>query len=391
MARRTVQTAAQVESGQENQALDLTGLETAEELNPALERLYAEMGTDEFGKIKVYIYKIIAETGKEPRVWEGVPGDYDLMSVAKRFGSADYRVKVYVPHESGRIVVGANTVFPILLDPAEDAKLVAQREGTSAPQVNGQQHPFSPEMLAVAIAQGIKAAMPAPVDTLAQMDRLAGVMQKLMPQHNPAPQGQSFTETLAAAKSLLELTRGMGTPIDGEGNVDAKGLAIARGVDLVARMFEKSMEPKGANIAAGPAKPGNIALSAPDAQSPAQGEQSEEIALTTEQAEELEMLRLQIKMVNRRAANGEDPVTLIDEYYDDLPDPIFDNIVFNPQWFEVLCVNVAECAQFKDWYEKLRTALIAKGLKEGDLQSLADGSLQYVEETVISAEHGTTH
>jgi hypothetical protein len=376
MARKRGDIAEVAVTTQDGQPFDLTGLETAEELNPALEAIYAEMGTDKFGKIKLYIYKIIAETGKEARVWEGVPGDYDLMSVAKRFGSSDYRVKLYVPHSSGRIVVGANTVFTILLDPAEDARIVQMREGMPMLPQQAQQS-MTPEQIAVIVVQAVKAAMPAPVDSLAQMDRLAGVMQKLLPDRQPAaPQGNSFTEILGAAKSLLELTRGMGTPVDGEGNVDTKGLAIARGVDLLTKMFEKSIQSAGANPGAVVPKSNGGTLPAQVAQQAAQGE----IQLTAEQTEELEMLRLQLKMVNRKAAENVDPVELTASYYEDLPDAIFDTVVFNPKWFEVLCSNVPECEQHAEWYARLRAAIIAKGIKEQDLKSLPDGSIVYNDE-----------
>jgi hypothetical protein len=63
-----------------------------------------------------------------------------------------------------------------------------------------------------------------------------------------------------------------------------------------------------------------------------------------------------------------------------LPDAVFDLIVLEPKWFDVLCHNVPDCAQYKEWYEKMRAAIIAKGLKDGDLKSNADGSLQFVED-----------
>ena len=381
MARKSAQQEQTLPSGDGNTAIDLTGLETGDELHPALQRLYAEMGTDEFGKIKVYIYKLNAETGKEPRVWEGPPGDYDLMSVAKRFGSGDYRVKVYVPHESGRIVVGANTIFPILLDPAEDAKIVALREGKDATQLGGVVAPIAqpaitPESLAIAIASALKAAMPAPVDPFAQLDKVAGILQKIMPPAQAAqPAGNSFMDTLKATQALMELTNGMRSPIDAEGRVDTKGVAITRGIDLLTKMFERSLEQ---NQSAKPAVPAKQIV-APQS---GEGEPAtpEAPQLNQEQIEELEMLKLQIRMVNRQAKVGADVEKLAEEYYDELPQDIFDLIVFEPNWFAILCQNVPECAEYKDWYEKMRTAIIAKGLKDSDLKSNADGSLSLVEE-----------
>jgi hypothetical protein len=352
--------------------LDLTGLETGEMLNPALEAIYAEMGVDERGKIKLYITKLVEDTGKEARVWEGPPSDYDLMAVARRFGSGDYRVKLYVPHETGRIVLGGNQLFTILLDPSEDAKIAALRKGMPDVQQNAAPQVLTPESLALAIAGAIKAAMPAPVDPFQQMTVLAGIMKQLMPaQQTVAPAGTSFAETLTAAKSLIDISRGFTPPVDADGRTDVKGVALSRGIDLVARMFEKGLEQGKPNPGGNPEQP---ALAAPSAPS----EQRNTVTLTEEQKEELEMMRLQIRLVNREAKANADPVQLAEKYYDDLPDAVFDLIVLEPKWFEVLCQNVPDCAQYKDWYEKMRAAIIAKGLKDGDLKANADGSLQFV-------------
>lgn len=358
--------------------IDLTGLETGEMLNPALEAIFAEMGQDQLGKIKVYISKLVEDTGKEARVWEGPPADYDLMVTARRFGSGDYRVKVYVPHESGRIVIRGNNVFTILLDPSEDAKIVALRNGSPVSVAQVQQSQITPESLAIAFASAIKAAMPAPVDPLQQMDRLAGVMQKLLPSQTTVPVGNSFMEILNAAKSLMEVTRGFNPPIDAEGKTDVKGLAIARGVDLLAKMFEKSVESAKPN----PSIAGNQqALAAPFAGNDDAAAQT----LTPEQQEDLEMNRLQIKMINREAKAKTDPITLVDKFYEDLPEAVFDLIVFEKDWFGIICANVPECTDHKTWYEALRSAIIAKGIKEGDLEAESDGSLSFTEEPDTSA------
>jgi len=365
--------------------LDLTGLETGEMLNPALEAIYAEMGVDERGKIKLYITKLVEDTGKEARVWEGPPSDYDLMAVARRFGSGDYRVKLYVPHESGRIVLGGNQLFTILLDPSEDAKIAALRNGTPVPALQAQQSQLTPESLALAIAAAIKGAMPVPVDPFAQMEKLAGMLKTIMPPQPVAPTGGSFMETLNAAKSLMELTKGFAPPVDAEGRTDVKGAAMLRGVNLLADMFQKSLEQGKPNPNAAPAQPALAAPSLPGEQGNAAAQGPE---LTDEQQEELDMMRLQIKMVNREAKANGDPVQLAEKYYDDLPDAVFDLIVLEPKWFDVLCHNVPDCAQYKEWYEKMRAAIIAKGLKDGDLKSNADGSLSFVEEPDTSAAHG---
>jgi hypothetical protein len=372
----------------EQDVLDLTGLETGEELNPALEVIYAEMGQEGREKIKVYIYKFIEESGKDARVWEGTPGDYDLMSVARRFGSGDYRVKLYVPHSSGRIVIRGNQVFPILLDAMEDAKILAARTNTPVPaQVAPmQQQQLTPEAIAVAVAQAIKAAMPVQVDAFAQMDKMASIFSKMMPQQPVAPASGGFKETLDAARALMEISKGFVPPVDAEGRTDVKGAALVRGIDLLSKMFEKGIEQARTNPSPAIAKTPDAVASLPNVSQP---ETTPE--LTAEEQEELEMLRLQIKLVNRQAKNSADVAKLAEDYYEDLPDAVFDLIVLEPNWFAVLCANVPECAEHKEWYEKMRGAIIAKGLKDGDLIAASDGSLKYAEEDGTTVADGTAH
>jgi len=335
----------------------------------------------------VYIYKFIDESGKEARVWEGSPGDYDLMSVARRFGSGDYRVKLYVPHSSGRIVIGGNQVFPILLDAAEDSKIVAARSNAPvAVQIAPVQQQLTPEAIAIAVAQAIKAAMPVPIDSLAQMDRMASIFAKMNPQQVIAPASGGFKETLDAARALMDISKGFAPPVDSEGRTDVKGVALARGIDLLSKMFEKGIEQARTNPNPAPAKtPGAPASLENVPQTEAAPE------LTAEQQEELDMLRLQIKLVNRQAQNNADVAKLAEDYYEDLPDAVFDLIVLEPNWFAVLCANVSECANHKEWYEKMRAAIIAKGLKDGDLIAAADGSLKYAEEDDTTVANGTAH
>lgn len=163
-----------------------------EGLNPALESIYGEMGIGPDGQdATVYISKALAD-GREARVWQGDPSDYDLMEVAKKHGSGDYRVKVYIRIKSGQRVPapGANRVFPIQLTPDEDARVKAARENPASllPQAAGNAQVMTAEAIARIVADTVKATLPQQQpDPFAGIRVMAEVM-KAMPNAATVPQ-----------------------------------------------------------------------------------------------------------------------------------------------------------------------------------------------------------
>lgn len=361
------------------EGIDISELMTGDELNPALAQIYSELGGDGEKRVTVYVYLLNDTSGKEARVWQGPPDDYDLMALAKRFGSGDYRVKIYAPTERGNPGVRANQVIPILLDPADDARIVAMRRG-DIPLVAGVPPVQSSSDMARMIAEAVRAAMPVQVaapDPLAMMDRLASVMQKIIPQTAPAAHADGFKETLSNIGGLMSLVKqlsgGDDSPRDRGGRVDKEGFLLTKGAAIVERLFEK-------HLSENPKPPStDQSVSEPDQQP----------QLTPEQIAEIEEMRLALMYVLRKAKAGNAPEEVADLIYDDVPDELFVELYNNPQWFETLCANEPGFIPFKDWCIKLRAKLLEFAAEDKLLT--ADGKLaQAAEDDDINAGNAAT-
>lgn len=196
---------------------EVLGSETfdAESLNPALETLFAEMGVTDGGDATVHVTKLDANgRGSEAQIWKGDPDQYDLEQLARKFGSGEYRVKVYVRIPTGQKVMKANKVFSWLLSPEDEAR----RLNPTQPQHAAQPVDISrqiAEAVAAAVAPLMAARQPQP-DPMAMMSSLAGIMRDLQPQAQHVAQ-PSQTNPLEMIRSVIEITqmmKGESDPVD---------------------------------------------------------------------------------------------------------------------------------------------------------------------------------
>lgn len=343
-----------------NAEFDVADFMTGDELNPALQQIFAELGGDSTVKITVYISKLIADSNKEARVWNGPPDEYDLMATARRFGSGDYRVKIYGPTDRGNPGIRLNQVIPIMLDATEDARLLALRKGEPiAPGVMAVSGNSDMATIVQAVIAAIKPQLPqvvAPVDPFAMFEKFAGAMAKMMPPQQIVPQAgaSGMRDVLEAARMIAEISGGNGNERADRSN--GKDYAVTRGVDLLSRIFEKHLES---------AQP---ALPAPNASSkqPVAGQ------LTEEEQLQLDMIKTQLRMANMAARSNTDPKEFADSVFDMLPDTVIHDWAENPQWFELLCAHVPDCKPHQEWYAKVREAILAFAVEEGVLQQTAD-------------------
>lgn len=342
-------------------------IESGDQLRERLSEIAARAGTstEEF-EAMAHVY-IVQPDGDE-KIWKGDPSEYDLDKLAHQHGTNTYRLKVYVKDETNQFRLRLNQEFKYRLSPAEDARLRLIKEGKAAPAAEGGNGAtgFSLEQLGAYVDQRVRAAAPAPVDPFAGAERVVGMFAKLMPQQNAsaAPQGLGLRDALELAKSLASLSQ----PATAERSKPAD-LAVNRGIDLVTRMFEKSIE-------------GRAALPNP---SPAA---SAEQQLSAEEKDALEDLRLALRMACRAAKAGTPAAEFVDSYYDQIPIETVAQLYSDPQWFDVFCANVPECAQQKPWFESARAALIAEAQKAGELT--ADGRIvENPPDGVVDAGTGT--
>ena len=329
----------------------------AQSLNPALEQLYAELGITGEADTTVHVAKIDADgRGNDANVWKGDPDQYDLESLAKKFGSGSYRVMVYVKLPTGQKVRKVNKTIAWLLSPDDEAKRklaetqpqILQAAQAAQPQIDlagairemGQM--FQNTLLAM---QQNKPAEQSPLNTLQGIKELASV---LVPQHQP--QNDSFEKTMRGVELFMGLQSKL-TPTppitDADGELSMPALIMTALKEFKNLRSGSPIQTAQTQLQQ-PAQPQQLPASVPGV--------PENIVTPEMQAETDEMnivLNYQLKQANKAAAANVDPAGYADTVYTMIPDDVLQMIGNDPQWFDKLAQIAPHVAPFRDWYLKL--------------------------------------
>lgn len=336
-------------------------------LNPALETIKAELQITGDADVTVHVSKLNAdENGTEMNVWRGDPDSYDLEQIAKKFGSGQYRVMVYMRIPSGQKVRKLNKVMAWLLSPEDEQR----RKSGNAPQtVAGND---TSNVIAVlqqmqrdnlAAQERMIAAIAQRPDPMKQMKDIADVVKTIAPNAPAAQQGMGLTEVLSLTKTIIDLGKANApSPVIPEG-ADLSGVALSKGIDLVGKFLEQAQK--------GQMQPAVAQLPAP--------QQPPQEMPDNETSEEAEMIKMYLKLANYAAKTGQTPDEFAEENYTRIPDNMFELFATDPQWFQYLIKFVPECANFRPWYEQVRNRLIAIAKEDGLLTP--EGKLRSVDES----------
>lgn len=344
---------------EEVQAIDLSDVYEADEMNSALEQLYTELGGEGANRVVVYIYKLNPDTGKEARIWNGPPSDYDLMAFAKRHGSGDYRVKIMAPSGRGNPAIKVNQIVTIALDPADDARIAAVRRG-ELPMSTTQQ-PLTEQRIVEIVAAAMKQYVPAPtsIDPLAMLKQVGDVMKSIMPSPAQQPQSVDPFGMLRGVIGIVKEMRGDELPRDNNGRVDREGLVWERGIGLLENILKQKNAVQ------------------PQASQPPVDQSS------PEQQQMLAQITMALQYAVSQAKQGADVTKFAEMAYDMVDEATVHQLYNDPQWYETLVNAVPDVANHKEWFTKLRAQLIAFAQEDGWLT--ADGKL------VETPVHGDPH
>lgn len=304
--------------------------------------------------------------GPDAKVWIGDPENFDLQSIAKTHGSGSYRIMVYMKMPDGHKVRQINTVQAWRLSPEDESRVIAAKAAAlNPPEPKAQDSNMA---LANVMAQGfqhlgellIKQGQKPEIDPMAQMTALAGVIKTIMPSAPSAPANplSGFAEVLNMVKLFNDATGAGKTTLPPDADVSTA--LLMKGMEMFGPVVQKAVEQKAASvpIATQPAAP---ALEAPKA--------------TTDEPEEYMLFKLQLKMANKSAASGSDPVDFADSIFSVLPDNVLHGMALDPNWFVFLTNAVPECKEHQAWYESVRNALIEIAVEDGVFVRDASGAL----------------
>ncbi len=326
-ARKVVETSA-------TPVEDVEIIETGEEINEALERLYADADVQP-SAATAHVY-FLEPDGEEAKIWKGEAEQYDLDALARKHGSGKYRLKVYVSTERGNFGIKINRVFTYRLSAEEDARLRAIRSGEVVPNNSGvPQQSLTVEMIVAAV----RAAMPAaPVqNNLGMMKEIADIVRTLAPvpvqavaapQINPIDMMRLFVD-LRRDDGDNEAPRGKSTSTD----------VFMKLIDKFAPAFvAASMTPGAAQL---PAMAGNETPGAAQAVPAA----PEEDALLK--------LRMGISYLVAQAKKQADPQTYADVVLDTVPEDELRVLMQLPDPIAFLSQHNTEVAAYRPWFTEL--------------------------------------
>lgn len=311
-----------------------TGADVDRELSPEEQEedhFFAEIGEAPTDSV-VHVYKMNVE-GRDVKIWKGSPATFDIDSLAKKFGSGDYRVLLYSKIETGQLVRKFGRVISILLSPEDDARIKALRDGKAS---DASAAPFSLDML----IQAIRAAVPqpTPASSTQNLRELAEIVRIIAPQ--PAVPVAPAVNPVDMLKLMMEFAREREAPAPSRG---------AGGYDLLMRVMDKAFP-----LLTDAMKNGQAALPAPAAASghapqPAGAQPSEEDAMIK--------IRMGLGFLVEQAKRGNDPEVSADVILDNVPEEELRKLFSAPNWLDILANINADVRAYAEWFGKVRAAV----------------------------------
>jgi len=334
----------------------------AESLSPALEQLYVELGITGDADTTVHVSKIDADgRGNDANIWKGDPDQYDLETLAKKFGSGSYRVMVYVKVPSGHKVRKVNKIISWLLSPDDEAKRVV---ALTAPQPLAAM-PQQPQVDFAAMLREMGAMFqntilqlqqtkPAEVNPLATLQGIKELAAVITPAQQ-MPREDSFEKTMRG----VELFMGLQNKLTPEKLTTEDGDLSMPAVIMAAVREFKSM--RSATLGAVSNAPAPVNVPALTDEQAAQQQDFDEMNI---------VLRYQLKQANKAAAAGEDAAEYANSIYSVIPDDVLQMIATDANWFAELCKVAPECAAHTPWFMQIAEQ-IKRNMTEDGLLTVA--------------------
>lgn len=343
---------------------------TAEELNPALLQMYAELGITGDPDTTVHVAKVDANgKGDDANVWKGDPEQYDLESLAKKFGSGAYRVMVYVKIESGQKVRKVNKVLHWMLSPEDEQKRLTALN-PPAPVIAPQQDILGvvAAMMAAMTENTNKliAAMQKPEsDPLKTLEGVKAIAALVTPPRQP----DTFGDALKMMDTVMGLRDKFAPPeklVSDDGEVSLPNLFMMALKEFKSMRTGQTATPEVSNKT-----PDNVVALPVNSNEPPLTEEEQELNI---------VMNFYLKAANKAASLNENPAEYAETIYSVIPEDILKMICTEDSWFSQLVKAAPACAQYEVWYrsvgEKLKALMIEDKLLTPDGKLVETGPIQ---------------
>lgn len=329
--------------------------------------------------------KTLGDTGASVSVYRQGPGGYKdltflfaclpsewitdglqrLQRDYQQSGKGVYRL--HVQQEDGTLKMNKGITVEALPE-REKAKLAGATSAAPSGEMSAVLAAIAETNKTVAALAASMQSGPKPMDTVKDV---VGLLRGLMPAQTAVNPAESLQSALTMAQALLNIGKSFApaapaVSVGKDGTVDAGGLALTKGIEIISRMFEQSLAGKPNS-----APPSVIPAPAPNPVRPGPGEIQE---LTPDEVKQMSAIKAQLTLANIKAAAGTDPAEFVDDVYELIPDDVIVALATNPEWFAMLVSIDAECSKHREWYEKVRAEIIQAAQED----NILDGSGQPV-------------
>lgn len=333
----------------------VTDLTTAKSIG----ELIAQLGlSDSPDAVKVQARLVTAENPKGARVYDGPPETFDLMNLAREFGSGKYQITLRGPSEAagGRVCILANEYETVKLTLAEEQTLINRMRAPEPTQATTPQTDLGAQIigaLAPVLSQIATAVSQRP-DPFADMERLANVMRAMQPQTPatppPAPVDpvDGLTTRMAKIAQLKMVKEIMGDIGGAIAEDDELSQLLGTGGGMLKELVSLARETKKERAAP--------------------VEKDVTPATETPETDEMElMFRAALGMLEKAAAKNADVKIWASNVVDQadtlvtLPNGqqcTLETILRDTRWFDVLKNKAPNLAQYQPWLTKVRDAAI---------------------------------
>ncbi len=363
--KRAAAQAAETENRQVITPIDLEGAYSAEPLTSAMASVFAEMGvTPDAIDSYVMVHKLLPPDSKETRVWRGAVEEYNLDNIAKRFGSGDYTVRVYMQNLDGLFVCRGNKTLSVTLDPMDEMKLEQLRHPlavAAAPQ----QDIGATIAAAISNSQKEMMAMLMPLlagtkqNAIADLKGMAEAFGMMAPARAAAAPATDPMAMFGMFKQFMELTNGMKPEAPLREEEIGPNALMMKGLELFMETMKnaKTAQAAPAQIAAPDQAQAMPYVAPPPMATPAAD--APPMAGNIEQSETgADEMKLAFMLLLRAASVNDDVQKWAIRVYEDAPDEVIEALEL-PDWFAKLCIAEPLFGQHQAWVTSVRDKVLA--------------------------------
>lgn len=334
--------------------------------NEALTQMLLNLGESEDGS-KVTVYRYSVNTGKRLEEWlfECGPREFSYSEIQDCYGQGKYRIRVHGVTSTGEWGILSNKVHDI--GPGKVS--TKPQEKTNEPSEIAQLAKMMAEQNAL-ILQAITTRPQ--VDPIEQFTKIAGALGALPQQNQPLPPQPDMFDQFMKFAQLQKLLKGDPMPIGEEGGIDSSALLMSKGLDAVMTLFgAQNQKPAmmqvpnvsplgGAPVQPVKAIPENVTTSKHPGSSPnipIIEQNPSNLPIQSEIDEMRAMLKMYMNMIITAASHDGEVETYAGLIYEQAPDDVI-AMLETDGWFDELCKVEPRAANFKPWFEKLRTRVL---------------------------------